>query len=146
MSRPIPDGFAHCQRHNEQYPEEGRCPRCPTFKIRVRGRASFITAEYRCEEHGVFETTVARNEISGDPPASHACPECGLEAPWTISAPGVHTKFVISVSRGKNDPKPHPFATDTRSLGEGQPYREWKAGRKKLFESDRRARVKRLLE
>jgi hypothetical protein len=113
--------------------------------MRVRGRGSFITAEFRCPAHGVFEATCERDE-RGDPPPSAPCPECSRASPWTISAPGVHTKFVISVSRGRNDPKPHHLATDTRSLGEGQSFSDWKKGRRKLFAEERHKRVKRLLE
>jgi hypothetical protein len=133
-----------------------------TFTIKHRGRSSLVSADYRCPVHGLFNVLVERDE-NGDPPAEQPCPAkidedhsrplvrvarctdavCGEPSPWTISAPGVHTQFVVSVSQGKPEPPPHKLSMQTRSLAEGQKFSEWKAGRRKLWEERRRAQLKR---
>jgi hypothetical protein len=35
--------------------------------------------------------------------------------------------------QGKREAKPHRMSMDTRSMGEGQTYGEWKAGRRKMW-------------
>lgn len=173
-----------------------------SFTIKVRGGRGPMCAEYRCEEHGVFEATVDR-DANGDPLATAPCPAdegptrclrceaplllledyrectdeeaalypyigharprvararceacqedlvsiewlCGESSPWTPSAAGVHTKYAISVARGKNDAKPSRYAMDTRSLGEGQTMSGWRKDRKVLKEELRKARVMKL--
>ena len=123
-----------------------------TFTIKVRGGGGPMLAEYRCPIHGVFELVVTR-DANGDPPAEQPCPadlpcvigpDCGLPSPWTISAPAVHTQFVITASKGRNDPKPHPKAMDTRMLAEGR-KNEFRKQRKKIREEERHKRVKELL-
>jgi hypothetical protein len=135
-----------------------------TFTIKIRSAGGPMLAEYRCRLHGVFELLVDR-DANGDPPSSQRCPvavrisglshggtgedhghdgRCGLPSPWTISAPAVHTQFVITASHGRNDPKPHAKSMDTRMLAEGR-KNEFRKQRKKIREDDRHKRVKELL-
>lgn len=126
------------------------------FVIKVRGGTGLVLAEYLCPLHGRFELLVER-DANGDPPDSTYCQapadfviegdlagRCGEVSPWTISAPAVHTQFVITASRGKNAPKPHPKAMDTRMLAEGR-KNDFRKQRKKIKEEERHQRVKRLL-
>jgi hypothetical protein len=127
-----------------------------TFTVKVRGAGGLMLAEYRCPQHGVFEVLVSRG-ANGEPPAEAKCPAacrsfqfprqpiaCEQPSPWTISAPAVHTQFVITASRGRSDPKPHAKAMDTRMLAEGR-KNEFRRQRKKIREDERHARVKELL-
>jgi hypothetical protein len=122
-----------------------------TFTIKVRGGTGLVLAEYLCPLHGRFELLVER-DANGDPPAEQACPAivppadavCWESSPWTISAPAVHTQFVVTASKGKNAPKPHPRAMDQRMLAEGR-KNDFRKQRKKIKEEERHARVKRLL-
>jgi hypothetical protein len=132
-----------------------------SFVIKQRGsRGGFTLAEYLCPEHGRFEALVERDE-NNDPPGTAKCPRvvqlvavaeneysevaCSHISTWTISAPQVHTQFVITASRGKSDPKPHKDAMYTRMLAEGR-KNEFRKQRKKIKEERRHARVKALLE
>lgn len=127
-----------------------------TFTIKVRGGTGLVLAEYLCPLHGRFELLVER-DANGDPPDERPCPVeaprfewmaraeyCGLISPWTISAPAVHTQFVITASKGKNAPKPHPKAMDQRMLAEGR-KNDFRKQRKKIKDEERHQRVKRLL-
>ena len=121
-----------------------------SFTIKHRGARGLVMAEYRCHHHGVIERLVQRDS-NGDPPGFVVCQIEGVNAQcciaeWTISAPAVHTAFVVTASRGKSDPKPHAKAMDTRPLAEGQKYSEWHKERKKIREEERHQRVRRLLE
>lgn len=139
-----------------------------TFEIKVRGSGGLLMAEYRCPVDGVFEVLVER-DANGDPPAQVTCatvvhdghldppccaPDapcewhgvaCGLASPWTISAPPVHTQFVVTATHGRNAEKPHREALDTRPLAEGR-KKEWRINRQKLREERRHKRVKELLK
>jgi hypothetical protein len=133
-----------------------------TFIIKVRGGGK-ITHDYLCEEHGRFEAVVD----SADAPDVVPCPvtvasaafrlsdgvrvdgplKCGKPSPWSpSSAPAVHTQFVVSATQGKSSPKPHRMSMDTRPLGEGQKFHDWKKERKKLWEEKRQQRVAELLK
>jgi hypothetical protein len=81
-------------------------------------------------------------------PCSRDCgASCGLPSPWSpSSAPAVHTQFVVSATQGKSAPKPHETALDTRPLGEGQKFHDWKRDRKKIWEEKRKKRVMELLK
>lgn len=108
------------------------------FRIKVRGGGGLVLADFRCAEHGVFEATAARDADVAP------CPTCGASAPWS---PSVVMGRVAEVSavQGKHAPKPHRYAMDTRPLGEGQTYKEWRAERKKIREALRHKRVEALL-
>lgn len=131
-----------------------------TFTVKVRGRGGLMLAEYMCPEHGRFEALVER-DANGDPPSEVRCvsgyavvgeppvevflgTECGRISPWTISAPPVHTQFVVTASHGKSDPKPHKYSMDTRMLAEGR-RKEFRQQRRKIREEERHARLKRFL-
>jgi hypothetical protein len=143
------------------------------FTVKVRG-GGLTLREYRCPEHGVFESLVPRDAgdqwccpalRSDSPPVGLRCracwrfyekptpPACDCGEPLVddlcglssercfTSAPAMHTKYVVSVSRGRDDPKPHPHAMDLRPLAEGQDYHSWKADRAKVWEAERQRRV-----
>lgn len=106
------------------------------YVLKLRGAVGVAKLrEFDCDEHGLFEERVP------DPGESTPCPLCGAVAARVASSPAVHTKYVVSVTRGKPEPKPHHMSMDTRSLGEGQGYDEWRAARRaKWAEHDRRER------
>lgn len=111
------------------------------YTIRIRGGSSLVSRDYQCATCDVtFDDTV-----TNPPPATIVCPVCSGPAQLTISAPAVHTLFTVGVTRGRNDAKPHPDAMDTRAIAEGQPIHEWKAERKKVWEQDRKRRLKEML-
>lgn len=120
------------------------------YVLKVRGGGGLTLREYRCPEHGVFEALVPRDAGDEQPcPATGKMDEPGFgywlcQAPSPrcfTSAPAVHTQFVVSVVRGKDDPKPHPNAMDLRPLAEGQKMHEWRAERAQHWERDRQRRV-----
>jgi hypothetical protein len=118
---------------------------------------SLISAEYRCCSHGVFGVVVER-DANGDPPECWPCPElilgadesdldddvcCDYPSPWTISAPMGRVR-TAEVVRGGVDRPDSPFYLDTRKLGEGQPYEEFRAERDKLYAERRHKESKEL--
>lgn len=129
-----------------------------SFVIKHRGtRGGFALAEYMCPKHGRFEALVERDE-EGNPPATQDCSamvpaggveveyvECDLPSAWTISAPSVHTQFVVSATQGKSAAKPHNDAMDTRMLAEGR-RNDFRKQRKAVKEKRRQQRLKALLE
>lgn len=122
-----------------------------TWAIKHTPRGGPMIADYECPVHGRFEAVVARDE-NGDPPTEIVCAEksacsdgaCDLPSPWRISAPAIHTQFVVSATQGKPDTKPHPNAMDTRPLAEGR-KNEWRKNRKKQREERRHQRLKEYL-
>lgn len=134
-----------------------------SFTIKVRSAGGPMLAEYMCPEHGRFELVVPRGE-NGDPPGTHPCVfaigadgsrdgdlvtwtevPCGMTADHVISAPAVHTQFVVSATQGKSAPKPHRDAMDTRLIAEGR-KNEYKRQRKEVREAARKRRVMELLK
>jgi hypothetical protein len=121
------------------------------FVLKHRGGGAL--REFRCPEHGEFESREPGDEVP--------CPaalDFGSFAPFAgvhvcnypsprcfTAAPAVHTAFVVSAVRGKDDPKPHARAMDLRPLAEGQSYQDWKKGRDAIWEADRRRRLKEYL-
>jgi hypothetical protein len=89
-----------------------------------------ILSDFTCPEHGTFERLV---DVSAE---SVPCRECGADCPWT-PAPIRCRVRIGEVERGGVDKPDSPMYLDTRELGEGMPYDEWKAKRDKVYE-DRR--------
>lgn len=93
-----------------------------------------ILRDYRCAACGSLWESL-------EPAATVELPcECGHTARAQISGTHTHMPLIQSVSRGGRQPTP-PGAIDTRSLAEGQSYREWRAGRKKQRREARRREV-----
>lgn len=123
-----------------------------TFTIKHRGAGGLMVAEYLCPVHGRFELLVNRDD-EGDPPDAVRCNRydellndlCTKEAEYAISAPSVHTQFVISATQGKSAAKPHRDAMDTRMLTEGR-KKEFRQQRKAVREAARKRRVMELLK
>jgi hypothetical protein len=65
-------------------------------------------------------------------PDEQECPHCGELAGW-LPTPIHGSVQVATVERGKVTKPDSPMFCDTRSLGEGQPLKEWKEQRKKLY-------------
>lgn len=80
----------------------------------------WIVYEYMC----LNGHRVASLEDRQDPNPTRKC-ECGEIGERVISSPRVLTHRVVAASKAKNDNIPGNFAS-TRSLGEGQPYNEWR--------------------
>ncbi len=100
---------------------------------------SYIVAEYRCAECGVFEVTVNRPA-----PDDYEC-ECGVSAPWCMSAPKPKVLSVpcYATVRG-GDTERRPGMLDTRDLAEGKlTMTQWKA---KQREAQRTRRHKMLID
>lgn len=107
------------------------------YTVKIRGAVgSAKQREYLCDQCGRFDHLVA-----DPPPDAIDCPACGTRSERLVSAPPVHTQFVVSATQGKSAPKPHHLSLDTRPLGEGQKFSEWKQERAKLWEADRKRRV-----
>jgi hypothetical protein len=106
------------------------------FTIKLRGAPpSLVARDYLCSTCGPFDSLQPPELLVAD------CPRCGQASERIDSAPAVHTQFVVSVTRGKDDPKPHHLAMDTRSISEGQTHADWKKDRAKLWERERQRRV-----
>ncbi len=106
-----------------------------------------ILADFTCPDHGRFEA-LAESDAE-----SHPCPElisayegeeaedvgsasCSEVCPWSPSP--VHGRVRLAeVERGGVDKPDSPMYLDTRKLGEGQPYEEFRAERDKLYEERR---------
>lgn len=127
-----------------------------SFTIKVRGAGGLILTHYECPEHGLFEATVQRDE-SGDPPAEVPCPEeerdqwpdcrgerrvnvCGLTAEWRPTAPAIKPCYGYAAVRGKDEDRP-PGMLDTRMLGEGASYKEWRAVQDKARQERRHKKL-----
>lgn len=119
-----------------------------TFTIRIRGATNApMVAEYECPEHGRFEEVVPRDD-QGNPPDWIECPHddpdyaehveypCRYRAEWRISAPHGSVKQFEVVRGGVAKPD-SPMYLDTRELGNGMPYSEWRAKRDKVYEERR---------
>lgn len=115
-----------------------------TFTIKHTRSDRPIVAEFRCAVHGRVSLEVQRDE-HGDPPSSAACPHgCGA-VPFVMSAPRGRVKRV-EVARGGYQKAEAPTWTDTTNLGEGQDLDDWHADRDKVWEADREASIKELLD
>ncbi len=119
------------------------------YVLKVRGGGA--VREFRCPSHGVFETRepgdwqpcpwmLASSDWNAFPGTEEPC---GIPSPRCFTAaPAVHTAFVVSAVRGKDDPKPHPRAMDLRPIAEGQSHQDWRKGRAAMWENERRKRVR----
>jgi hypothetical protein len=115
-----------------------------------------ILADFTCPEHGRFEA------LAPSDADSHPCPAllppwedhgpagdledggvCQATSPWSPSP--VHGRVrTAEVQRGGVDKPASPFYLDTRKLGEGQPYEEFRAERDKLYAERRHKESKEL--
>jgi hypothetical protein len=94
-----------------------------------------ILSDYTCTACGTFEAMVP-----SPAPDAICCPSCATAATWAPSPISGRIKLG-EVTRGKVDAAP-PGAMDTRLLGEGMPMKEWKAGRDKWRQEERRKILK----
>ncbi len=143
-----------------------------TWRIVTRGAPTpTIAAEYICPVHGRFRVDVAR-DANGEAPAEALCsailrartpdglgdfsvhayqttedprPRCGRPSSFAISAPRAKVKTVEAVRGGYQKPDASTW-TNTENLGEGQDYDDWVADRDKVWEADREASLKELID
>ncbi len=102
---------------------------------------SWFCAEYWCRRHGAFDELHPRSAV----PASSPCPSCHRAAERVISAPKPATTWGAVVSRGKTEPHDNPWVLNTKSLGEGERYSDWKKRRREFKAEMRRREVKKEL-
>jgi hypothetical protein len=138
-----------------------------TFTVKVRGAISQpMICVYTCPEHGEFDAEVQRDargnspdiiecyeefcpdcgRVSSDHPSKigDACPECPsafavcrLPATWTPSPTVACRVKRFEVVRGKWEKPERPTYLDTRKLGEGQSWDEFRKERAKVWEEKR---------
>lgn len=130
-----------------------------SFTVKHRGASSQpMVCVYTCPEHGEFDAEVQRDE-NGNSPDVIACPfELGVRADgfaptgrmhycekpstWTPSPVAGNVKR-WEVVRGGWEKPAKPTYLDTRELGEGQSYDEFKKKRAAIWEEKRKADVMR---
>lgn len=100
---------------------------------------SYINLDFYC---GDCDATTS-DLVERPPPDSYPCEICGALAERCLSAVRLKTQLV-TVTRGKPDPMPSPLAMDTQPLADGMPYYEWREKRAKVFDEDRRRRIKKM--
>jgi hypothetical protein len=136
-----------------------------TFTVKVRGASSQpMVCVYTCPEHGEFDAEVQR-DANGNSPDVVPCPSlvdsdpikhtdghtyvfrgyCGKPAAWTPSADIACRVKRFEVVRGKWERPERPTYLDTRKLGEGQSWDEFRKERAKVWEEKRQKEVKELL-
>jgi len=133
-----------------------------TFVVKFSGdRSATIVCIYTCPEHGEFDAEVQRDE-NGDSPDVIPCGaelgvradafapngkmrRCELSAMWTPSSSVACRVRRVEVVRGKWEKPERKTYLDTRKLGEGQDVDEFRAERKKIWDEERRKKVKELL-
>jgi hypothetical protein len=111
-----------------------------------------ILADYCCPCHGHFEQMVespSPDEVpcpavyECNPPATRRNVLCGLPSPWAPSPIRGRVNHA-EVVRGTVDRPESPMMLDTRALGEGQPYSEWRESRDKMYRERRHKESKEL--
>jgi hypothetical protein len=122
-----------------------------TFTVKHRGASSQpMVCVYTCPEHGEFDAEVQRDE-NGNSPDVIECPlgevygmpsVCGQLATWTPS-PVFGKVKPWEVVRGSWEKPARPTYLDTRELGEGQSYDDFKKKRAAIWEEKRKADVMR---
>ncbi len=105
-----------------------------------------ILADFTCPRHGRFEMLVAAaDEWASCPERMDCCDEhmdwCGEPSPWSPSPVRGRVR-IAEVQRGGVDKPDSPMYLNTRELGEGMPYDEWKAKREKVYQERRHAESK----
>lgn len=121
-----------------------------TFTIKHTRSDRPMVAEYMCPEHGKFSAEVQR-DADGNPPDEVICGSytsifCGRKAEYRISRTGTAKVRGVEVVRGGYQKPERPTWTDTTNLGEGQDLDDWIADRDKVWEADREASIKELLD
>lgn len=119
------------------------------FTVRVRGASSQpMVCVYTCPEHGEFDADVTR-DANGNSPDTVACQvadyygRCDAVSTWTPS-PVFSKVKPWEVVRGNWEKPEKKTFTDTRDLGEGMSYDEWKKKRAAVWEERRQAEVREL--
>jgi hypothetical protein len=113
-----------------------------------------ILADFTCPEHGRFELLAESDAESAPCPVMLVSVDdrgvglrpdvpCGEPSPWTPTPIRCRVR-IAEVERGGVDRPASPMFLDTRELGEGMPYDEWKAKRDKLYEDRRHKESKEL--
>ncbi len=101
-----------------------------------------ILSDFTCPHHGRFEA-LAEAEAESHPcpvwmvhghanPATSVESPCDCPSPWSPSPVRGRVR-TAEVIRGGVDKPDSPMFLDTRELGEGMDYSEWRAKRDKLY-------------
>ncbi|NUO54312.1 MAG: hypothetical protein HOV80_36165 [Polyangiaceae bacterium] len=126
-----------------------------------------IVATYTCAEHGEMDIVI-RRAANGEAPDELACPvedpglvelaktmtfandqertefvTCAMPAAWTPSPDVGYRVKRFEVVRGGWEKPARPTYLDTRELGEGQSYDEFRKKRAAIWEEKRKADVMR---
>lgn len=121
-------------------PDEQPCPEMVTLGGATSNPPAPGSADYQ-ERLAKWIRSGSRSGYAGvKAPCVH-----GRKSPWTISAPRVHTQFVVTASQGKSAPKPHRDAMDTRMLAEGR-KKDFRQQRQQVREGLRQKRVSEMLK
>lgn len=94
-----------------------------------------ILSDFTCPYHGRFEA------LADAEAESHPCGSCSVLAPWSPSPVRGRVRLG-EVERGAVARPDSPMMLDTRSLGEGEPYADWRARRDKMYQERRWAERK----
>jgi hypothetical protein len=98
---------------------------------------SLILNDYECPtDHGIFEALMDSNG-----PDCAPCPVCSKPSIRLMPAPMGRVK-IGEVVRGGVDKPDSPMYLNTRELGEGMPYDDWRAKRDKMYDERRFAESK----
>lgn len=98
---------------------------------------SYINLDFYC---GDCDATT-NETVERPPPPSYPCEICGRLAERCLSAVRFKTPLV-TVKTGKSDGPPSPLAMDTSPLADGMPYYEWRQKRDKVFDEERRRKLR----
>ena len=117
-----------------------------------------ILSDFTCPVHGRFEqladadddeakcmTWLTEEETiaAGHKWFGYPTLYCGTWSPWTPTPIRCRVR-TAEVERGGVDRPASPMYLDTRELGEGMPYDEWRAKRDKMYEDRRHKESKEL--
>jgi len=102
---------------------------------KAHAMSQWIMLDFTCPDHGDFEELWDKRE--GEPVAV-LC-ECGQSSPKVAAYALSCTMKLGEVTQGKNDTEMPPHIMSTKELADGMPMSEWKAGRAKKRQEERRA-------
>lgn len=108
------------------------------FRVKVRGAANPMIADFRCDEHGVFEASAPHGADFAP------CPTCGASSAWTPS-PVAGRVRQGEVVRGKSDGPRHRRDLATSALADGMSLSEFRKRRREMWREERIAEVRRKL-
>jgi hypothetical protein len=92
-----------------------------------------ILADFTCPEHGRFEMLAESDAESAPCPITEGRGvPCELASPWSPTPIRCRVR-IGEVERGGVDKPASPMMLDTRELGEGMPYDQWREKRDRMY-------------